>query len=89
MTVLDDNGEPLGTWWCNSHGREATHVKPNGVDRCCAPRLGGIAIPCYAVLAPMTVSYYPAFDEGGMIHEVLNLYSTLNPTNPPHTPSRL
>lgn len=45
-----------GTWWCNSHGRAATHVTHNGA-RCCAPRLGGIMIPCFAVFAPMTVEY--------------------------------
>ena len=43
-----------GIWWCNSHGRAATHVKPDG-DHCCAPRLGGIMIPCFTVFAPMTV----------------------------------
>ena len=43
-----------GTWWCNSHGRAATHLMPDG-KHCCAPGLGGILLPCFAVFAPMTV----------------------------------
>lgn len=39
-------------WWCNSHGRKATHLllregmspKPT-----CAPGLSGIMLPCFAV----------------------------------------
>lgn len=40
-------------WWCNSHERWATHVWSNGDIRgwqhCCAPSLGGILLPCFAV----------------------------------------
>lgn len=49
--VLDENYEFAGTWWCNSHGRVATHVDRNG-KRCCAPRLGGIMIPCFTEVVP-------------------------------------
>lgn len=45
-----------GTWWCNTHRREATHVRADG-DHCCQPHQGGIMIPCCAVFAPMTVEY--------------------------------
>ena len=41
------------TYWCNSHGRQATHQWSNGDMRgwmkCCAPGLGGIMIPCVVV----------------------------------------
>ncbi len=35
-------------WWCNSHGRKATHVDEDGRHRC-DPKLGGIMLPCMAV----------------------------------------
>lgn len=44
-------------WWCNSHGRPATHLKKDG-EHCCDPQLGGILLPCFAVFAPMTVEGY-------------------------------
>ena len=43
----DDAG---GVWWCNSHRREATHVRDNG-ERCCDPKLSGILLPCFVVFA--------------------------------------
>lgn len=43
-----------GTWWCNSHQREATHIDQIG-RRCCDPDLAGILLPCSVVLAPMVV----------------------------------
>lgn len=41
-----------GLWWCNSHGREATHTNKRG-ERCCDPKLGGILLPCRAIFAPI------------------------------------
>lgn len=49
--ILDENSEPIGTWWCGCHKRPATHVDKNG-QRHCAPHLGGIMIPCMAELVP-------------------------------------
>lgn len=43
--IKDDSGE---LWWCNSHGRRATHINRFG-DHCCAPGQGGILLPCMAV----------------------------------------
>ena len=63
--VLDENYEFAGTWWCNSHQRVATHVDKNG-ERCCAPHLGGIMIPCCVVLAPAIFEVAP---QGGMTLE--------------------
>lgn len=37
-----------GVWWCNSHGREATHKDRRG-RKCCDPKLGGIMLPCEVV----------------------------------------
>jgi hypothetical protein len=37
-----------GTWWCNSHQREATAIDRQGVRRC-DPALGGILLPCHVV----------------------------------------
>lgn len=48
--------EPQGTWWCNSHGREAPHVNAKG-EHTCPPHAGGIMIPCFTVFAPMIVIY--------------------------------
>ena len=45
---------PKGMWWCNTHRREATHVKANG-DHCCNPAFGGITMPCFSVFAEMTI----------------------------------
>jgi hypothetical protein len=48
----DESGE---LWWCNSHGRRATFIHkvisdyPQQEIHCCAPGLGGILLPCYAV----------------------------------------
>lgn len=44
-----------GTYWCNSHRREATHKRADG-SRCCNPRLGGILLPCFVVFAEMIVT---------------------------------
>ncbi len=49
----DETGE--GVWWCNSHGRPATHINNHG-DHCCDPKLGGILIPCRAILAPIKLT---------------------------------
>jgi hypothetical protein len=56
---------PTGTWWCNSHQREATHTRADGT-RCCDPKLGGILLPCFVVHAPMTIekSKCPVWPEG-------------------------
>ena len=43
---LEYKGDEL--WWCNSHGRKATHLNRFG-DHVCAPGLGGILLPCMAV----------------------------------------
>jgi hypothetical protein len=44
-------------WWCNTHGRKATHLMVKRYDNpndntavpCCAPYLGGVMIPCRCV----------------------------------------
>ena len=36
-------------WWCNSHGREATHTDPKTGARRCDPNKGGVTIPCFVV----------------------------------------
>lgn len=41
-------GKPGELWWCNSHGRKATHVNHLG-NHCCDPKLGGILLPCFCV----------------------------------------
>ena len=43
--IKDESGE---LWWCNSHGRRATHINRFG-DHCCAPGQAGILLPCMAV----------------------------------------
>ena len=45
---MKDSEEKSG-WWCNSHCREATHTNKEG-KKCCDPDLGGILLPCDAVL---------------------------------------
>lgn len=44
----DTSGE---LWWCNSHTRQATHVRIGGnIERhCCDTELGGILLPCLCV----------------------------------------
>jgi len=36
-------------WYCESHRREATHIDPKG-RHVCQPGLGGILLPCHAVI---------------------------------------
>jgi hypothetical protein len=42
-------------WWCKIHQRPAEFIRtdvPNApTKRCCDPNLGGIMLPCEAVLA--------------------------------------
>lgn len=73
--VETKDGEIVGTWWCQSHGREATHFKRDGT-RCCNPRLGGILLPCFAVLAPMTVERTKPNQQGQRIPAPLNPMTT-------------
>lgn len=36
---------PPMIWWCEHHGREATHINKNGEHEC-DPSLAGIMLPC-------------------------------------------
>ncbi len=54
--------ESAGLWWCNSHQREATHIRKDGT-RCCDPKLGGILLSCQVVFAPMVIGRRPARDK--------------------------
>jgi len=44
----DEKQESIGVYWCNTHQREATGTDKFG-NKCCAPGLSGILMPCSVV----------------------------------------
>jgi hypothetical protein len=46
-------------WWCESHGRWATHTETKGINAglpCCDPTLPGILLPCR--VTARTMAYF-------------------------------